>query len=155
SAKHNQTRDLATRLLAGWEVFLTFARDCEAITAEKQIDLWNQAQAALQESLSVQDRLQAESDPARRVLELLAAAVAGGRAHLDGMDGGVPEEAPRWGWKKEGGAGLYATPTHAAMGELIGWVGGEDVFLEPDTALAVAQRLAKDQSEALPVSGQT
>lgn len=156
TAKHSQTRDLATRLLAGWKVFLDFACACEAITAAEQADLWNQAKAALQESLNTQDRFQFESDPARRFLDLLGAALAGGRAHLDGLDGGVPPEATTWGWeKKSSGDWQYATAAYTPKGELVGWIENTDIYLEPETSLAVAQHLARDQGETLPVSRHT
>lgn len=38
---------------------------------------------------------------------------------------------------------------------MIGWADDKDVYLEPDTALAAAQKLARDQGESLAVSGWT
>ena len=41
------------------------------------------------------------------------------------------------------------------LGAQIGWLDGNDLYLEPDSAYAVAQRLARDQGHSLPVNKNT
>ena len=42
-----------------------------------------------------------------------------------------------------------------ARGEKVGWIEKDDVYLDPDSSYAVAQKLLRDQNDSLPVTAQT
>jgi hypothetical protein len=103
-----------------------------------------------------QQRYQDASEPTRHFLRLLAAAIASGRAHLAGPAGGEPKTPQAYGWRPIAvGTGPYATGDWQTQGLRIGWVEGNDLYLEPEAAYAQAQSLATQQGEALSISPQT
>ena len=88
------------------------------------------------------------SDPALRFVGLLQAALSCGRAHGADPRGKPPTEAEQWGWQpKPRGRGWVA------QGTRIGWVAGNDLFLDPVVSYQVAQEMAG--AERIPLSEQT
>jgi uncharacterized protein DUF3854 len=149
-AHHKRTPDIVANLALGLQYFLRFARECEAITIEDEEEYWKEGWKALCETARAQSALHGANEPARRFLELLMAALVSGRAHLANVDGKEPEEAEAWGWRSETGH-----IEHQPKGERIGWIEKEDVYLDSDNAFAVAQKLARDQGDSIPVTLQT
>ena len=91
------------------------------------------------------------SEPAGRFIELLRSAISSGRAHIGSTDGERPEEnAGALGWRKTDSEYEDWRP----QGDRIGWVDGEDLYLEAGASYRVAQREAQG-GEALTVSAQT
>jgi hypothetical protein len=114
-----------------------------------------QAKNAFGAIVGAQQEEQLAVDPVRRFLELLWAAVAGGRAHLAGATGDRPEQTPeRYGWR-EHPVGAYERKEWRPEGERIGWVADQDLYLDEDLAYAAAQQLARDQGEALTIRVRT
>jgi hypothetical protein len=63
--------------------------------------------------------------------------------------------AAAWGWREvKTGTGQFRCVNWQAQGRLIGWIDGDDLFLEPESSYAEVQRLADEQGERLPVSKQ-
>src|SRR5262249_18280022 len=85
-------------------------------------------------------------------LELISAALASGRAHVASIAGDPPGTAEAWGWRWGGGDGPNEKRPY---GERIGWIRGDDLFLEPEASYAVAQRLARDTCASIPVGSKT
>jgi hypothetical protein len=79
-----------------------------------------------------QEEHQASQDPATRFVELITAALSTGAAHIAcDEDGGRPKTGlMAFGWRGD-----------VAQGKRIGWTDGINVYLEPDTAYAVANEL--------------
>ena len=42
-----------------------------------------------------------------------------------------------------------------AQGARVGWLDGDDLYLEPEAAFAAAQRLARESGDAVPVGSKT
>jgi len=83
--------------------------------------------------------------------------LASGRAHLARQDGDEPRSPEAWGWRSVTvGAGQYERAEWRPSGERVGWVDndGHHLYLEPDAAYTVAQRLARDGGDTLPVTPQ-
>jgi hypothetical protein len=114
--------------------------------------LWSVWWDALGEIAALQATYQAAVEPTGRFLQMLSSAIAAGRAHLAGPDGGEPECAVAWGWQETRSEwGVERRP----RGERVGWVDGEHLYLEPDAAYAAVQRLARDGGDSLPVTAPT
>lgn len=154
---HRRTPDQVAALALGWEMFLRFAVEAGALTEEEKTALWERVWAGLGDMAAAQAEHQAAEDPAARFLALLGAAIASGRAHVaDAKDGAEPEDAGRWGWKEKWfGAGENLRSEWQPQGELVGWLEPPNVYLEPEAAYAVAQKLARDQNASLAVSART
>jgi hypothetical protein len=156
AGQHARVPGLVADLHLGLQYLLTFAHAVGAIDSDDKADLEEEGWQALLAAAQVQGRQIADLNPARRFLQLLAAALAAGRVHMVSKEGGAPEEPETWGWRQgEAGKGECATSHWRPQGPCVGWVDGTDLFLEPDAAYAEVQSLASEQGEALPVSQTT
>jgi hypothetical protein len=116
-------------------------------------ELWQRCWSALGDTVAAQQEHQMASDPVRRFLELLGAAISSGRAHLSDNNGDRPKQATAWGWRKvETGTGDYTRSDLRPQGEHIGWLDGGGIYLQADSAYAVVQRLARDGGDQIPVT---
>lgn len=147
--------EIAGTLAAGMRTFLDFAVAIKAITPEEATCRWETVKRSLQASLLRRVMAQKEQSPSRQFLEMLARAVAAGKAHLAGPDDDPPQNPELWGW--------YCDPETNAwrpFGHKIGWVQyaldpedpppGEPrpyvptaVYLHPDRAYDVARHMAQ------------
>jgi hypothetical protein len=143
-------------LALGLRHFLLFAHDAGALTAEEAERLWLRGWAALGEAAAVQGQHQAAGEPTRRFSELLSAAIASGRAHVAGPEGDEPEEPGGWGWRRATvGTGEYEREEWRPLGERVGWVEKESLYLLPEAAYAAVQKQGRDSGEPLTVTERT
>ena len=145
---HRRTATLVADLALGTRYFLHYAEEYDVITPEERNSLWERTLQALTEASEAQQSHQADSEPTRRFLDLLRAAIASGRAHVADLDGTAPKPAGAWGWP----LGDFGP---RAKGGCIGWVDGDDLYLEPEASYNVAQRMARDAGGSLPVGSKT
>lgn len=147
-ARHARTPAAVAELQSGMEIFLDFAFAVGAIGGAEKEGLERRSERALSEVVARQAKYQAARDPALRFVTLLQAALAGGTAHVADREGKAPAEAAAWGWQRTA-SGRRWMP----WGTPIGWVAGNDLFLEPMASYQVAQAIAG--VERIPVSEQT
>lgn len=156
SGQHRRTPDIVAHLAAGLDVWLRFAEEAGAITDKERGNLWRRGWQALGQAATAQAAHQGASEPTRRYLELLGAALASGRAHIAGSDGGVPSYPHSWGWREVTvGAGENERTEWRSQGERIGWLDEDGLFLEPDAAHAVAKRLGENGGDGLALNVKT
>jgi hypothetical protein len=154
--QHARTPGIVADLALGLRYLLDFALAVRAVSEKGRGELWQRGWAALAKAAEAQAAHIASAEPAGLFVRLLAASLASGRAHIAGPDGSAPKEPERWGWRlRTTGAGENARDEWHAQGHLIGWIDGENLYLEPDGAHATAQRLAVEQGESLPVTQET
>jgi hypothetical protein len=154
---HDRTPDMIARLQAGFEIFLQFAMDVEAITSQERTDLADHCWRTLLSVGQNQGGHQESEDSTRRFLALLGATLTSGRAHVaDAITKGEPPDPHQWGWRlKTIGGGENAREEWQPQGPCIGWVDGDDLLLEPDAVFAAVQRIAKEQDHPLPWTQRT
>jgi hypothetical protein len=143
--QHTRTPTMLTELRFALGVFLEFARSVGAATEEQCDQVLARGRAALEEVCRAQAKHIGAAEPAAEFLRLVAAALTSGRAHLAGKDGGAPADPAAWGWDTAG-------REPRAGGRRIGWVIGEAVYLDPASAYAAAQEVAKAHGCSLPVT---
>jgi hypothetical protein len=143
SDAHRRTPEIVANLAFGLGWFLAFAHEVGVLTFDACEAIWKRAWTALGEAAAAQAQHQAASEPTRRFLELLNATLLNGEAHLASPDGGKPTEAlaNALGWRSD-----------TACGARIGWVDGDDLYLEPDAAYAAVQRLARAGGDGFAIS---
>jgi Domain of unknown function (DUF3854)/Domain of unknown function (DUF927) len=157
---HARTPDTVANLLIGLRYLLRFAECVGAIDRPRREDLWRRGQAAFLAVADQQGEHQRAVDPVARFPEMLAAVVSSGRGHVAGTDGkepSIPPSPEAWGWEGReyrSGAGETCVAYHA-RGRKIGWVGGEELYLDPDSTYAALAELARDQGQTYPVTAQT
>ena len=156
SHAHRRTPDIVANLAIGLDQFLTFAEAADAITAEDHAALATRCWIALGDAAAGQDEHLAASDPTARFLELLAAAIVAGRAHVAGEDGDLPSNPGAWGWRKEAaGADPFQPEAWRPQRERVGWLVEHDLFLDPDASYAAAQSMGRDTGDPLSVQPKT
>jgi len=147
---HARTPDIVASLQAAFELFAEFGVAAGAIDAAEAARLAERCWDALCEAGAAQEKHQGETDPTARFLDLLRSVLSSGRAHLEALTGGEPNQSPdSCGWRREN-----AGP-RMPCGECIGWLDDDNLYLEPTAAFRGAQLAARDTGEAIPVSEQT
>ena len=148
SGHHKRTPEIVANLALGLRYFLAFAQEMGLLNTNSAEELRLRGWEALGEAAAAQAAHQASAEPARRFIQLLRAAITGGRAHVADRDGNAPNRATVWGWR-ERAEECYP------QGTLAGWLNGDDLFLEPETSYAVIQGLARDMGDGFPISPRT
>ena len=143
-ASHRRSADTAANIAVGWQVWLEYAVDIGALTTAEGELLWTQGWRIIRDVAEGQRALQVAQEPARRFVELLRAAISSGRAHLTDPTGEPPVNAIAWGWRQL----VYNTSSGMLQpqGTHIGWVDGQDLYLEPESAFKVAQQMSQGGS---------
>jgi hypothetical protein len=142
---HQRTPDSLAQLDAGFSTFIEFAVDTGALPANDADNLRRDSHAALRELSRAQGDLLSQADPCRRLFTLLVSGLSAGRCHIADRETGGPPliAAQAWGWREHEG------PHRQPQGERIGWVDGNAVFLEPETAIRIAQDLSSASGEPM------
>jgi hypothetical protein len=148
SGGHARTPGIMADLALALQLFFDFALTIGAIDAGQREALACRGWEALQEAARAHGRHVEAAEPTAHFLRLLAAAIASGRAHVAGPDGGKPDNPCAWGWRDTGGS-------WEPLGRRVGWLDGEDLLLESEAAYAEAQELARHKGEALPLQSRT
>lgn len=153
AGQHRRTPGIVADLSLGLRFFLHFAVDAGALEREEADTIWRRAWTAFGHVATQQTPHLVASEPTRRFLDLLGAAVASGRVHLAGPDGSAPKPNPEaYGWERLV-AGVEVA--YRPKGDRVGWIDGDKLFLGPDAAYAVAQRLGRDGDVGLSISQTT
>jgi hypothetical protein len=148
AGQHRRTSDTTANLAVGLHLFVRFTVETGALTSSEARELRDRCWSAFDAAATTQAHHQAASEPAGRFLELLSAAVASGRAHVAAPGGGAPAHAEAWGWRQERG-------DWRPMGDRVGWVDDDHLYLEPEAAYAAAQRVAGEGGDTLTVGTKT
>ena len=147
---HMRTPENLSSLRYGLSTYLRFAQEIGAITSVEARALMDRAEKAFKEIELGEIQKHAHNDTARMFVRYVWSSVTMGKAHLaDPKTGMAPggEKAFALGWRVPAGAtGLQS------QGPKIGWATGDEIYLLPQAAYAVAFQLARDQGEVLPGS---
>ena len=143
SRQHRRTPEAVANLALGLRYYIAFALDVGCLSLSKAEKLWRRSWTALGEVAEAQADYQAEEEPAARFVNLVLAAIGSGRAHVACAAGGSPEKAAAWGWRPTGSSLLRP------QGERIGWLDGEDLYLDAEVAYACTQKLVRDGGGAI------
>lgn len=154
---HSRTPDIIASLMVGVEMFLRFATDHVDITKDQAGTLWTECQDAIREAAIRQTSIQEEECPVQRFMELLASAVSGGSAHLEGSKGGLPQVNPEaYGWRETTTiVNNNQVKDHRPFGKRVGWVDDSGVYLDMEVAFGVAQSLASSQGNTIAIGPKT
>ena len=147
---HARTPDIVANLQAGFELYLDFGVSCGALSSAERDCFVYECWEAMRDAAAAQAKHHAASEPTARFLSLLRASLTSGAAHLAERSGGKPDRsAASCGWREDG------SDRWTPLGDCIGWVEADHLYLEPTAAYRVAQKIARDTGEPLAVSEQT
>jgi hypothetical protein len=159
SSGHRRTPEIVANLALGMQYFLAYTQEIGALSPEACDALWARTWTALGLAGALQQEHQAQEEPVRRFLALLTGALAAGDAHVaDARTLGAPLPTPQaWGWRADERHRYDAAGSKAwePCGRCIGWVQDTRLYLEPEAAFSVAQKLAETQHAPLLLTQQT
>jgi hypothetical protein len=154
--QHARTPGIVADLALGLRYLLDFAAETAAISKAEEAALWERGWAALCAAGAAQAEHVAAADPVDQFLRLLSGAIASGRTHVAAKEGQEPATPTAWGWRERWfGVGENLSREWQPQGKRVGWIDGEQLYLEPEAAYAAAQSLAGEQGESLTVSPRT
>ncbi len=142
---HPRTPDIAANQALGLRYFIMFAKETGAITEAGAEALWQRGRGAIEEMAAAQAAHIGVAEPAGLFIRLLSAAITSGRAHIAVTHGSEPDNPKAWGWRDERG-------TWQPHGDRVGWLDGEDLYLQPNASFAVAQAMGRATGEEITVS---
>jgi len=145
---HPRTPDITANVALGLRYFIAFARNVDALTDTEAEALWERGWTALTEVAAQQAAHIGAAEPAGLFLRLLSAAITSGRAYVEAPDGGGPANPQTWGWREKRGE-------WQPQGNLVGWLDGEQLYLQPDASFAAAQAVGKATGEEITVTPTT
>jgi hypothetical protein len=148
---HCRTPEIVANLAIGLKWFMAYAVDAGAMDQGEADRLWARGWAALMAAADHQNQHQKSEEPTSRFIELLQSAIASGVAHLADRNGDRPAGAESWGWRSSTGLDQTAW---TCQGSRIGWIDGDDAYLDPDASYKAAQAMAAD-GMGLAVSAKT
>jgi hypothetical protein len=141
---HRRTPGIVADLFIGWQWFLDFALEAGALTRSEadghRVRVWS----ALIEVAHRQSEHQREANPVARFLALLRTAIAAGRAHVAARNGGIPDDPGTRGWRSSRLARNHGRAEWLPQGARVGWLDGQDLFLDIDSAYRAAQAMVTD-----------
>ena len=146
---HARTAEMIANLKAGFDAYLEFAHDCQAVDSVGRKHLADRSWEALQMVAAAQAQHHLVTEPTARFLALLRTCLTSGRAYFQANKGNTPERSPEsYGWR-------FDNQNWKSQGDCIGWADGEDIYLEPTAAYRVVQMMARDMNEPFATSEQT
>lgn len=141
--QHRRTPTIIAQLALGWQYFLQFAFEAGAIEETKRDELWARIWKVLHTVGASHHRHQEDSDPVTSFLDLLRSSINSGQAHVAGPDGAEPERPGVWGWIAQTlGIGENERSEWRPQGTRVGWIEGDEVYLDATSAHYTAQRIA-------------
>jgi hypothetical protein len=149
---HARTPSIIADLAIGWKYWLDYALAVGVVNAAERDELDQRSIAALMDAGSRQIEHVEAAEPTAYFQRLLAGALASGRAHVAGPDGLFPGEPSVWGWRR---GDITNGPPWTAPTRRIGWLKGDQLYLEPQAAYAEAQELARHQGDGLAITVRT
>jgi len=154
SRGHSRTSGILACLMVTLDLFCEYATEVRCLTDEEAANFRKEGCKHILDTGRDQDEVQNEEKSSRRFLELLNAVLLSEEAHLASFTDDVPPPNPtRWGWREiTVGTGDNERTDWRAGGEKIGWVKGNDIYLEFDAAYAAVQKIAKTQGNAFNIS---
>jgi hypothetical protein len=141
---HRRTPGIVADLFIGWERFLGFVHETEALTRNEAEVYRARVWSALIELAHRWSQHQREADPLDCFFALLRSAIASGRAHVATRDGGMPDNPGAWGWHAGEPTRNHRRVEWLPQGARVGWLDGQDLFLDVDSAYRAANAMAAD-----------
>ena len=151
---HRRTPDIVANLALGMQYVLAYAHACRALTLDQCRTYWKRAWQALNTAATAQVEHHAGEEPVQRFRALLSATLTAGLAHVAAASTRTdpPPTPEHWGWRgHERRMGEDSDMVWQPLGACIGWLHGDRLYLDPEAAFSVVQRLAESQQAPLPL----
>ncbi len=154
--QHRRTPEMVAAFYLAMWYFLEFATESGAIDADEKARLLDLTWRTLLSGAAIQQEHQKDADPVQVFLRILPSALGSGAAHIAAPDGNPPENPGAWGWRERAsGSGQAAAITWQPEGVRIGWLEGENLYLDPEAAYRTVNESLRVSGGMLPVTPRT
>ena len=156
---HARTARIIADLASGFDIFLQFAMECEAIDGESAQRIRERVWTALGQVAEAQESQQKSQDPARRFLELISSAIASGQAHIANLEGEAPKvfyRATSLGWRQRWREVWLKSDSDEHIrqeceelipqGKRIGWIDKNTIYLDPEASYQIAESMTPNRT---------
>lgn len=151
---HPRAADLFASLMVGFNVFMDFLTEMEAIGEVRAGDVFDRVTDTLHAAIRGQGEYQENTDEVEVFKNLLQSCFASGNVHVsDHLNQGPPIRTPHaFGWRARTQGGDVE-----GHGAKIGWINevANELWLEPEETFRAIKRLSEAQGEAFLVSKAT
>ena len=128
STVHARTPEIVANLQAAFEFYVEFSVSCGALDVGEAVPMNARCWEALCEAAAAQAKQQGEIEPTARFLTLLRSLLSTGRAHLAARSGAEPPSPQCCGWR------FNSSGSWVPLGDCIGWVDDQDIYLDSTAA---------------------
>ena len=127
---HRRTAEVVANLLQGFGMFLAFVRERQLIGDGELEERWKAGQRLLIAAGEAQSNYLKEEDPLNVLFGTLRSLLISGKAHVRTLDSLEPcDESSLWGWQNA-----------MARGDCVGWIDGDDLYLEWTCTVSLVKR---------------
>ncbi len=134
---HKRTPDIMAKMLAGFDLFIRYAVDIQALNQDKAEQLRKRCLDALTGLGEQQLEEQLEFNPANRFCELLPSAISSGHAYIGGENNGRPTNEQALGWE-------WSNGTFRSKGVCVGWLINDELYINLEASMKVINQVALD-----------
>jgi len=154
---HARSNANTANLILGMRCFLQYACELGAITLQAASSYLERCKIALTEIASEAAYENMQDKPTEQWRRLLIAAITSKNAHLATSDDGNP--GLEYGWVKrirmiEREDGAYSEESFSGGGDKIGWIDGDNIYLNPECAYKVANDMGSRIGMSITISEQ-
>jgi len=144
--EHARTADIRAQLTVTYSIFLRALLETGVVTNAEVDHLKTRIGAALEEVAVAQTQYAQGAEPTGTFIRLLSSALGSGSAHVADGGGAAPEGREQaCGWRLVHiGAGANERTDWQPLGARIGWIDGDNLYLDRDAAYRAAQSMAVD-----------
>jgi hypothetical protein len=145
---HPRTSDICAQLTATFSIFIAYLLEAALVDDTQAAQLQARIGSALKQVADAQADYGMSAEPTAAFLRLLRSALGSGGAHLAERAGGAPEGREQaCGWRsKRIGYGANERIEWQSEGLRIGWIDGDDLYLDREASYRAAQGMAADGS---------
>jgi hypothetical protein len=158
AANHARTSENMAQLFLGLRTFLDFAVDLGVLTQEQSDKHQELAWGVFREQAIAQDRQIKSEDPIEHFFFLLKTVLtSGNRGHLLTRSENRPNAATSLGWKEHiserqsGDGETYQIVDWRPSGDVLGWIEGDELYLESHATYAAIKKLATENNLPMPI----
>lgn len=140
---HQRTPHTIAQLIATIELLLKFAHSARAITKRQHASMVKNAIESIEAAAALQQQYLTTADPCQQFVGAVQGMITSNQFHLRTRDGGVPENAERFGWIVEDT--LSSIPTYKSMGKVLGWISADELLLDANIVYEAAKRFSRGE----------
>jgi hypothetical protein len=162
ATSHPRAPEMFANLSVAFSVFLDFMVDTQLIEPAERAGMERYHFKSLVTLFKKQSDYVETQDQVVQFFELLSAGLSSGQCHIaDAKTLGVPEHSEhQYGWRRDQlnvieGDGIISGRHVRPNGPCVGWLSGDFIFLDPETAFAEAQKFARSKGSSIGMSTST